>query len=73
VLLLTCGRPYVFMKLREGSQTPSQQPLLSESGIAHGVMQPCPLLYVDGLARCACELLILQQQGIITEKLHTWT
>ena len=65
VFLLTCGSPYVFMKLSDGSQTPSQQPLLSESGIAHGVMQPCPLLYVGGLARYACELLILQQQGCI--------
>ena len=50
------------MKFSDGSQTPSQHPFLLESGMAHGVAQPCPLLYVDGLARYACELLILQQQ-----------
>ena len=52
----------MFMKLRDGSQTPSQQPFSAESGCAHGVTQPCPLLYVEGLAWYAAVLLILQER-----------
>jgi hypothetical protein len=52
----------VFMKLRDGSQTPSQQPFSAESGVAHGMLQPCPLLYVKGLARYAAVLFNLQRQ-----------
>ena len=58
----TWDRPKVFMMLRDGNQTLSQQPLLFESGFAHGVAQPCPLLYAVGLARYASVLLILQRQ-----------